>query len=99
MAVTFNKKVGKGTTSVESKKGVKETSEQKGEITTSEPVANVGVSLGTTVNIGNYNNIKINVSLHLPCTEENVDTTFNEANEWCQAKLQELHDEVVEPNK
>lgn len=99
MAVHMVKKTGVAKTAVETSEGVKETTEEAGSMITDTALANVGVSLGATVNIGDFNNIKISVSLHVPCEIGDVDETFVSVQEWCQEKMSQLHDEVVEPNK
>lgn len=62
------------------------------------PMANVGVSLGMTKNLGNYNNIKFQVSLHIPClpTAEEIDNAYEEAKAWVDSKVEQIDQEITE---
>jgi len=55
---------------------------------------NVGISLGLTVNIGNYENVKAQVSIHIPCSHEEIEDTYEFAKEWADDKLEELQGEI-----
>lgn len=54
--------------------------------------ANVGVMLNYTKNLGNYESLKVQVSLHLPA--ENVDTeidaAFDRAFKWVEGKVKHI---------
>lgn len=56
-------------------------------ISTSEPLCNVGYSAGITRNLGDFNSLKVQVSLHLPCTVDNIHNTFTFANEFVDDKI------------
>lgn len=62
------------------------------------PMANVGLSVGATVNLGNFNNAKFSVSLFMPSEldKESLDSTFEFINEWVEAKATALHAELSE---
>jgi len=66
------------------------------EVVSSEQVMNVGISMSKTVNLGNYENIKLQVSCHCPCTIGEQDGVFEFAQDWCDTKLGALLDEVQE---
>lgn len=96
MAVTIQKKNAVGKTSVQKVKSGKdvgdleETQEVVSEITHTEPLANVGVSFSHTKNLGNYEALKLSVSLNLPCPPEDIDATFEQASDWCNGKMESL---------
>ena len=52
-----------------------------------EGQASVSVELGTTINLGNYNNLKISVTLHKPCGPNELDASFAQVLEMTEAKL------------
>lgn len=77
-----------------------ETTEEEpvgGVIVKAEPMANVGLSVGATVNLGNFNNAKFSVSLFMPSKidPESLDATFKAVNDWVEAKAQLLHSELA----
>jgi len=82
----------KATTTVEGKDGeVTETVEFVGEVLLTDEVPhNVGVRFGRTVNLGDYNSAKIEVSLHVPCEHDGVEGAYERAALWCQARIEEL---------
>lgn len=95
MAIKFEKKNSTSQVTVESNKKelVNETiSGGIPTVLTSEELANVGVSMGATKNLGNFNNMKVNVSLHLPCLNnpESIDEAYTKAISWVDAKLTSL---------
>lgn len=62
------------------------------------PKAMVGLELGTTINIGDYNSVRVSVSLQVPCegeSVENIDETYEEALAWVTAKLEATVEEVI----
>lgn len=56
----------------------------------SEPTCNVGVRAGLTIPMGNYSSARVEVSLNVPCLDENIDKAFDFARDWVDAKLQTL---------
>lgn len=60
------------------------------------PHATVGLSMGLTKNLGNYESLKITVSLYYPCypDESAVDAAFHTTKEWVDGKLNAINDEV-----
>lgn len=54
-----------------------------------EPMANVGLSVATTKNLGNYESVKYSVSLFMPSAvdEASLNTTFATISSWVDAKM------------
>lgn len=104
--VTFEKKTegkkGEGTITIEKKTG-KDTppvvSEKKVEMPAKmfdSPPATVGLKCGVTKNQGNFESIRIDVSLFLPCVPnpEDVEATFEEVKDWVDTKLNSIVEEI-----
>ncbi|NIT54901.1 MAG: hypothetical protein GWN00_01235 [Aliifodinibius sp.] len=92
----FKAKQGMGSVTKQDKTGEVQVTEKVGDPVLSEkPLANLGVSLGTTINTGNYNNVKIQVSLHMPAGLDEIDVVFEKALTWVDAKLNEVKSEVI----
>lgn len=49
----------------------------------------VRVSVGSTYNLGNFESLRIDVSVTMPCRVEDIDKTYLTASEYCAEKLQE----------
>lgn len=49
----------------------------------------VGCSGGRTVNLGNYESVKINVWLEMPCSKATLSETFDFVSEWVGQQLEE----------
>lgn len=49
----------------------------------------MGVSGGRTINTGNYESVKITVSLNMPCAPTDLDATYEFATNWVGDKLNE----------
>ena len=47
----------------------------------------VEVTLGMTVNLGNFESARLDVGVRMPCTPENVEATFAKAKAWCEEKV------------
>ena len=67
-------------------------------VTLKDAPINVGVSIGYTKNLGNYESLKVNVSLHVPCenTLEAADIAFSTSQEWVDKKMAELLETITE---
>ncbi len=61
-----------------------------------EEAANVGVTLSYTKNLGNYESMKIQISLHMPCYPKEIDQVAGFVGAWVDEKLQE---EIANINK
>lgn len=57
------------------------------------PPATVVVSTQMTQNLGNYNSLKVGVSLSMPCLPDEVDKTFEDVAQWVSQKIDELMSE------
>jgi hypothetical protein len=55
-----------------------------------EPLCEVGIVAGQTINLGNYNSARISVSLKVPCTKVELEATYEEALGWVDQKMSEL---------
>lgn len=60
------------------------------------PAANVGVTCSITKNLGNYENVKVQVSLHLPCRldADEIEETYKQCKEWVDEKIGEINEEI-----
>lgn len=56
----------------------------------------VSVMMNMTRNLGNYESLKIGVSLSVPCPPELVDETYTDVKAWVDGKLNEVNQEVNE---
>jgi len=58
--------------------------------------ATVGLAIGMTKNLGDFNNIKFQVSLYLPCepTAEEIEGTYQAVKEWVDDKVNAINEEV-----
>lgn len=65
---------------------------------TTKPVptdgSSVGLTMGHTKNLGNYESVKFEVSVRVPCTMQTVDAAFDLCNKWSDDKLTGLIEEV-----
>lgn len=105
MAIQIKVKQGKGKTAVQEVKSgkpagpPKETVEPVGELLVSDgPFANVGMSIAQTINVGDYNSVRVEVSLHMPCepNEEAINETQAAVQEWIDSKVGPLAQEIRE---
>lgn len=53
------------------------------------PPAKVGFSVGLTLNMGNYESARIEVSVEVPCYKEEIDEAYEYAKHMCSTRLQE----------
>lgn len=56
--------------------------------------AKVSIGLNSTINMGNYESLRLSVHVTLPCYAEEVDAAFNKAQSLCEAKLSQMLSEV-----
>ncbi len=59
-------------------------------------MANVGLSMGMTKALAPYENVKFQVSLHLPCAPEpeEINATFEAAKEWVAERVETIMQEI-----
>jgi hypothetical protein len=57
--------------------------------------ANVGVTASRTINLGEYNNVKLGVSIHFPCapTPDAIEETYQFCFNWVDSKMTALTEE------
>lgn len=62
------------------------------EVTVDKPMANIGVKLGTTKNLGNYESLRVDVSLFYPCEPKKkaMEKTYKKVFAWVDNKLDEI---------
>lgn len=60
-----------------------------------KPMANVGMKVGKTFNLGNYESLRVDISLYLPCEpdDQSVSDTFDLVNTWVDKKMGEIVEE------
>lgn len=49
--------------------------------------SNVSYSIGMTINLGDFNSAKVEVGVTLPASEDDLDTTYNKAADYCGEKV------------
>lgn len=66
-----------------------ETTEVVDEVIVDGPMANVGVKVGTTENLGDFQSRRVDVSLYMPSKtdKKSLDKTFKKCFKWCIKKL------------
>jgi len=64
------------------------------------PIARVKISSSTTRNLGDYNSVKVEVSLDLPCyaVPGEIEHTYNQAADWVCAKIESELDDGGQTN-
>jgi len=58
--------------------------------------AEVGVTMGQTVNMGNYESYRIDVQVTVPCYREEIEEAYVFARKFCNARLKEEVSEAVD---
>jgi hypothetical protein len=82
---------------VESKDGAETTTpEAVGTVHGPGPFANVGIVATRTFNLGNFESVKVSISLHVPClvTEEEIEGTYAFCSGWVDAKMADIIESV-----
>lgn len=96
MTVTIVKKKIVGKVEKLAKNGVVEDTEEivLGEMVVSDdvPMANVGVKLGKTMNLGDFESLRVDVSLFMPSEtdKKSLNKTFKKCLTWCDNKMDEV---------
>lgn len=67
-----------------------------GEVTSDKQLANVGVKLGTTKNMDNYESLRVDVSLFMPSEtdKKSLNKTFKKVFKWVDDKLDGIMEDV-----
>lgn len=60
-----------------------------------QPTANVGVAFATTKNLGNYESLKVSVSINLPCYVDEIDEVQSFAAKWVNKKMEQVMDDLL----
>jgi hypothetical protein len=65
---------------------------------TSAVMANVGFGLARTINLGNFESVKVSVDIHVPSevNEDEIDGNYEFAKGWCEQKMHEIVSAYVE---
>ncbi len=110
MAVTINKPKknkskkklethqGEGKVAVESKNGVaseKVFKVKEGEVY-DQPACNVSFKMGHTKNLGNYESLRVDVSVMIPCYVSELEETFEFAKEWVDDRMDAVMVDIEE---
>lgn len=84
-------------TTQQNKDGTATTEEEiKGDALVNDPHATVGVSVGITKNLGNYESVKVTVSVFIPCAvdAEEINETYEQAKDWVDEKIASISQEI-----
>lgn len=60
----------------------------QGILTNTEPCL-IKVGGGQTINIGNFESVRLDVSLSMPCEKSEIEATYDYASDWVSTKLME----------
>lgn len=62
------------------------------EVIVDKPMANVGVKLGKTMNLGDFESLRVDVSLYMPSDtdKKSLNKTFKRCLKWCDNKMDEV---------
>lgn len=60
--------------------------------------AKVGCAYGLTINLGNFESARVDVSVSMPCYVEELDAAYTQAKKWVEDRLQ-AEVETVRANK
>jgi hypothetical protein len=65
-------------------------------VVSDEQLASVGVSMGFTKNLGNYESAKVQVTLTVPCHNDmaSIDQTYKYAEDWVNDRLSKINGEL-----
>ena len=85
----MKKKIGAHSTVSEIQNGVVTQEKGKVKLFDGEPAV-VRVSMGTTLNMGNYQSLRLGVDLALPCAPAKVEAAFVKASAFVQKKLDKM---------
>ncbi|CAA2141442.1 hypothetical protein [Hyphomicrobium sp. ghe19] len=61
---------------------------------TSDPLCEVGVEASYTMNLGDYNSVRVQVSLKVQCQHAEIDQVFDYTKEWTDTKMQTMIEEI-----
>lgn len=68
------------------------------EVSAQEPTdkqwCEVGYELSYTMNLGNFNSTRINISLKIPCLHEEIEDVFKYGKTWVDSKIEGVVSEI-----
>jgi hypothetical protein len=97
MGVKFEGKPVEGTVTIVEKDGTEAEVKQKvGEEVLPANYATVGCRMGHTKNLGNYESLRVEVSISWPCPADgdSIESTYGKCKEWVESKLEAVIKEV-----
>ena len=101
MPITMNKKAGTATTTIQHKQGGKVIAEDETVTPVGEEkilvgtTCQVGVEASFTKNLGDYNSVKIGVTLSVPCPHSEVVVVFEYTKKWVNDRLEAMLAEIA----
>ena len=65
-----------------------------------QPMANIGYGLDRTINLGNYESLKIHVTIHVPSivSESEIEENYAFCKKWTELKMDEVTKEYTDPD-
>lgn len=61
---------------------------------TEEPLATIGVKAGCTINLGDFNSGRVDVSLFYPCQPDKVNEVYESSKQWVDDRLSQEYNEL-----
>ncbi len=58
--------------------------------------ASVGFKLGHTKDLGNFESLRVDISVHVPCDIDDVDEAFEASEQWVTDRMNETFDKLTE---
>lgn len=65
-----------------------------GPVAYEQPTCNVGARMGMTKNLGNFESLRVEVSLFMPCYPHELDDVYKFTKEWVDSRIEEIMTEV-----
>ena len=100
------KVIGKKGTMVMSKNDTAKSTAVGKIVKSAEKLAEVRVGIGSTLNMGNYESLRLGVDISLPCEAKNLDAAFGQALEMAEKNLERMikkfkgpQEQVLKPGK
>ena len=92
------KVIGKKGTMVLTKDGTAKSGSAGPVVKSSEKLAEVRVGLGSTLNMGNYESLRLGVDISLPCVEKDLEKKFVEALAMAEKNLSKMIEKFKGPS-
>ena len=73
-----------------------QTTEVVEEVIVDKPMANVGLKVGMTTNLGDYESLRVDVSLFMPSEtdKKSLDATYKKVDKWIEKKMKKIKKEL-----